>query len=232
MIHQFIFAGPKPGLSPAAFQMYWVHFHAVEFTRKIPQIRRYLVATREPVEIANKMPFFEGVAEIWLASDADQISSMQTPEFLQGSRLDEPRWAAFWQTFVLDTESRTVWEESAGDTRSLTKLYVLLKRKPGSARGTFNTSLSGDHAALVRRLPGLRRHTIALARDNQYGFGEPRFDAIEVYAFDDAAAVDRAVHDAAYGDVEDSWRTLADETARFTFAGLEHWVIRPEAAER
>jgi hypothetical protein len=42
MIHQFIFAGPKPGLSADAFQSYWVNFHAVDYAARIPQIRQYL----------------------------------------------------------------------------------------------------------------------------------------------------------------------------------------------
>src|SRR4051812_48787142 len=107
-IHQYIFAGPKPGLGARAFQSYWVNFHAVDFAAKIPQIKRYLVATRENVEAPRQMDFFQGIAEIWLQSDAEQIASMQTSEFLQGARADEPRWAAFWQTFVLDTESTVV----------------------------------------------------------------------------------------------------------------------------
>jgi hypothetical protein len=39
LIHLYIFAGPKPGLSVETFQSYWVNFHAVEYAAKIPQIR-------------------------------------------------------------------------------------------------------------------------------------------------------------------------------------------------
>lgn len=46
MIHQFIFVGPTPDLSAEALQGYWVNFHAVNYAAKIPQILRYLVATR------------------------------------------------------------------------------------------------------------------------------------------------------------------------------------------
>src|ERR1700674_1544279 len=117
MIHQFILAGPKPGLSTDAFQSYWVNFHAVDYAAKIPQIRQYLVATREPVVAGRDVDFFQGIAEIGLASDEEQNPSLRSSEFLNGARLDEPRWAAFWRTFVLDTESRTVWQESASDGR-------------------------------------------------------------------------------------------------------------------
>jgi hypothetical protein len=82
LIHQFIFAGPKPGLSPEAFQNYWINFHAVDYAAKIRQIRQYLVATRLPLTLPRQLPFFEGVAEIWLANDAEQLASMQSAEFL------------------------------------------------------------------------------------------------------------------------------------------------------
>ena len=45
MIHQLIFAAPKPGMTVAEFQDYWVDVHAVKFASKIPQIRKYLIDT-------------------------------------------------------------------------------------------------------------------------------------------------------------------------------------------
>lgn len=46
--------------------------------------------------------FYQGVAEIWLADEATQLASLQSPEFLQGARADEPRWAAFRRTLIED----------------------------------------------------------------------------------------------------------------------------------
>src|SRR5579883_330124 len=108
MIHQFIFAGPKPGLTAVAFQSYWVNFHAADYASKIPQIRQYSISTRLHLPIVRAVPFFEGVAEILLRNEAEQVASLQSPEFLQGARTDEPRWAAFWQTLALDTDPLVV----------------------------------------------------------------------------------------------------------------------------
>jgi hypothetical protein len=127
MIHQFIFAGPKPGLSSGAFQSYWVNFHAVDYAAKISQIRQYLVATRLPLALPRQLPFFEGAAEVWLANETEQLASMQSPEFLQGARADEPRWAAFWQTLALDTDSSVLREaDGLRPGANLVKLYLLL----------------------------------------------------------------------------------------------------------
>jgi hypothetical protein len=93
LIHQFIFAAPKPDLSSAAFASYWLNFHARDYAAKIPQIRRYLVATPLELDSGRDVPNFAGVAEIWLRPE-EQIASLQSPEFIAGARADEPRWAA------------------------------------------------------------------------------------------------------------------------------------------
>ena len=46
MIHQFILAAPRPGMTAKQFQDYWVQQHAVRYASKIPQIKRYLIDTR------------------------------------------------------------------------------------------------------------------------------------------------------------------------------------------
>jgi hypothetical protein len=221
LIHQYIFAGPKPGLSAEAFQSYWVNFHAVDFAVKIPQIKRYLVATREQVDAPRQVDFFEGIAEIWLQNDADQIASMQTPEFLKGAREDEPRWAAFWQSFVLDTES-TVLKESNGHTTEFVNAYVLLKRKPQTELAEFAVALRKHAGDMAEVNSTMRRCSIGLARKGLYGFGEPRFDAIEVWSFDTPAEAG-----AALASVQ-QW-PFADETCVFSMVAREHWIVGPQA---
>lgn len=228
MIHQYIFAGPKPGLSAAAFQSYWVNFHAVEYAAKIAQIRQYLVAPRVHIAGAHEIPFFEGVAEIWLDNDQAQLASLQSPEFLQGARLDEPRWAAFWQTLVLDTDPQIIRAYS-GVPFDFTKVYALLKRQPGVRLGDFRKQLVGSRCDELARLPGLQNHLVGFSRDGQYGLGEPRFDAVEVWSFQNADAIRAAFEGDAGATVERSWLEIADERYIFTFVGKETWIIRPDA---
>jgi hypothetical protein len=218
LIHQYIFAGPKPGLTAEAFQSYWVNFHAVDFAAKIPQIKRYLVATRERVDSPRQMSFFEGIAEIWLHNDEEQIASMQTPEFLQGARVDEPRWAAFWQTFVLDTES-ILLKGGESPEREFVNAYILVKRKPVMQLDEFAESLR-KHACDAAANPAMRRCTAGIARRGLYGFGEPRFDGIEVWSFDTAEEAGAALAAA------DNW-PFADDRYVFGMVAREHWVIPP-----
>lgn len=226
VIHQFIFAGPRPGLAAQAFQSYWVNFHAVEYAAKIPQIRQYLVALRVHVPYVHEVPFFEGVAEIWLKNDQEQVASLQSPEFLNGARADEPRWAAFWQTLVIDTDPRVIREYS-GKPREFTKIYVLLKRAPGIELDDFQEHISTRHSVAVVRLPGIERYLIGFARSCLYGLGEPRFDAVEVWSFNDADAAQSALTENAARVISESLSEYVDERYIFTFVGREHWIIPP-----
>ncbi|ABK17535.1 EthD domain-containing protein [Syntrophobacter fumaroxidans] len=226
MIHQFIFAGPKPGLSAEAFQCYWVHFHAVDYAARIPQIRQYLVAPRLRYPCKREVPFFEGVAEIWVANEEEQIASFRSPEFLQGARADEPRWAAFWQTFVHEAES-VVIRESVSSTTEFTKFYSFLKRQPGTDLDEFRRLLLKAHGETVLALPGLQGYLIGFARRGLYGLGEPRFDAIEVWSFEDLEKMREALVPERLEAVEESWRSVADDRYLFTFVGRENWIIRP-----
>jgi hypothetical protein len=224
MIHQFIFAGPKPGLSAEAFQSYWVNFHAVDYAARIKQIRQYLVAPRLQAEIPRALPFFEGAAEIWLADDAEQIASMQSPEFLQGARADEPRWAAFWQTLALDTDPQVIADSGDPPDTAYVKLYLLLKRRPDLELAALQEALLADRRA--NPAAGTRRHLIGLARAGLYGLGEPRFDAVELLSFADADALQQALAGGLAGAIETGWPFL-DPRYLFAFAGQDHWVIRP-----
>jgi hypothetical protein len=226
MIHQFIFAGPKPGLSGEAFTSYWINFHSVDYAAKIPQIRQYLVAKRVHLHSERNLPFFEGVAEIWLKDEAEQIASLQTPEFIEGARRDEPRWAAFWQTLVLDTDANVLREfPDPWPWPEFIKLYTLIKRRPDLPLEQFRHQLL-DQRRDMPAPDGLKRHLVALARPGLYGLGEPRFDAIEVLSFCSNEPVAALLKSKDFLDAL-SGPACADPRYVFTFVGQEHWIIRP-----
>jgi hypothetical protein len=226
MIHQFILAAPKPGMADQEFQDYWTDVHAVNYAQKIPQIRKYLIDVRLPFQHDLGTPALphQGIAEIWLENEEEQLASLQTPEFLQGARLDEPNWAAFWLTIVLDT---TAHEIVAGE--GAVKLTRLLKRRPGLALEDYRKGTLAGYADAVSGLPGLRRYLHCHTRDGFYVFGEASFDSVEQWWFDDLDAAAAALGSGHYTDqVVPRQDDLVDPRYVFSLAAREHWVVGPE----
>lgn len=226
MIHQFILAAPKPGLSTGEFQDYWLHVHAVKFASRIPQIRRYLIDTRIDFDgDAGSPPLpHQGIAEIWLDNEQEQLASLQTEEFVHGARADEPNWAAFWLSIVLDT---TAHEVLAGDVRpDGIKITTLLKRRPGLPLADYRAASLTTYAPIVNGLPGLRRHLHCHTRDGAYVFGESSFDSVEQWWFDDVAALRAALRSQHYAErVAPARGGIVDPRYVFSLTAREHWVI-------
>ena len=232
MIHQIIFAGPKPEMSTRDFQDYWVNTHAVRFASKIRQIKKYMIDTRIPFagDLGSPLLPHQGVAEIWLENETEQLASMRSKEFLEGARLDEPNWAAFWMTFALDTTAHVIVEGPALTRNpAWVKMFVLLKRRAGIPLQTFREYGLGVHAPVVRELPGLRRYLQCHTRDGQYVFGEASFDAVEQLWFADLEALGRAVLSEHFRvQVRASLEKFVETKYVFSLAAKENWVIGPE----
>jgi uncharacterized protein (TIGR02118 family) len=229
MIHQLIFAAPRPGMTEAEFQRYWVDVHAVRYASKIPQFRKYLVDTRIPLPGDEGEPLWSGVGEIWLANEEDQLASLQSKEFLDGARLDEPRWAAFWRTVGLDT---TAHEILPGPplTRDMkrVKLMFCVKRREGLPLADFRKRSLEAHAELMLKVPGLRRYLQCHTRDALYGVGEALLDAVYQCWFDSTDALGAALESPEYQSALDDMQDLAEPRYIHRMAAVEHWIIGPE----
>lgn len=233
MIHQFILAAPKPGMTTQEFQDYWLNVHAVKFAAKIPQIKKYMVDTVVGVDGNLGTPALphQGIAEIFLANGEEQLASLQTEEFLQGARLDEPNWAAFWQTIVVDTTAHEIVAGPAlAKGQDWVKLTVLIKRRPGLDLEDYRKRSLGSYASVVQGIPGLRRYLHAHTVDGAYVFGEAGFDSVEQLWFDDVEALESALRSPYFtGQVKTARDEIADPKYVFSIAAKENWIIGPEA---
>ncbi|PQO41198.1 EthD family reductase [Blastopirellula marina] len=227
-IHQLIFAKPKPGMSEAEFQHYWVHVHSPNFASKIPQIRRYLVDTRVPLAGERGEPLFSGIAEIWLENEEQQLASLQTPEFLEGARRDEPNWAAFWGTVVLDTNTDVLLP---GPTLTAyptwIKLVVLLKRREDLALPEFRQRMLKVQAPKAQQLTGLQRYLQCHVKDSFYDVGEPPFDGVAMYWFNTLADLEHAMTTEVWSELREVEATFVETKYRHHLALKEHWIIGP-----
>jgi len=230
MIHQLIFAHPKPGMTEQAFQDYWLNVHAVKYASKIPQIRRYMVDTRIPCGPEPEDPLFSGIAEIWLENVQEQLASMQTKEFLEGARIDEPHWAAFWRTVALDTTTHEIIPgPPLRRDPPFVKLIILVKRKPGMPLEEFRHYALHTHAPQVTKLGGLRRYYQCHVSDGAYAIGESLLDAAFMLWFDDTTAVEKMINSTVYKEqIQNDMKHFVDQKYIHTMCVREHWVIGPE----
>jgi uncharacterized protein (TIGR02118 family) len=231
MLHQFIFAAPKPGMSEADFQDYWVHRHAVDFASKIPGIRLYCVDTRLPGGPQTEPPLFGGCAEIWL-DDADAlVAALRSRELIEGARADEPNWAAFWQTIAMNTETVPVIEGPPFAIGALpVKVMLMLKRKPGMALDAFRSYSLESHAPGMTALPGLRRYHQCLTPEMFYAVAETPLDAVHLLWFDDQAAAAAALASPAFRDgFEADAPNFLDTRYLHRMIVSENWVTGPDA---
>lgn len=231
MIHQFIFAHPRPGMSEEAFQRYWVEVHAVRYASRIAQIRRYLIDTRIPLPGETGEPEWSGVAEIWLANVEEQLASLQSPEFLLGARADEPNWAAFWLTLALDTDAHVILPGPPEMRDSgMAKMLLLSKRREGLPLPAYKAYCLGTHAGRVLQVPGLRRYVQGHVVEGHYSVGESVLDCVEQFWFDNLDALLEAHRSVEMQMVRAGYRLFTEERYLHEMIVREHWVIGP--AER
>lgn len=231
MIHQLIFAHAKPGMTEREFQDYWINVHAVRYASKIPQIKRYMIDSRIPFAAEPRDPLFHGVAEIWLENEEEQLASLQSKEFLEGARLDEPKWAAFWRTVVLDTTTHVLSEgPPASRDSSMVKLFVMVKRRPGMPLEEFRRYSLEEHAPKVLRVPGLQRYHQCHVRDGAYAIGEALLDGVSLLWFRGVGELERALDSHEYAEqVLPDLVNFVDPKYVHTLAATEKWIIGPDA---
>ncbi|MFH8404001.1 EthD family reductase [Streptomyces sp. NPDC018019] len=228
MIHQLIFAYPKPGLTEEEFHRYWIDVHATRYASKIPHIQQYSVGTRIPLPGDSGDPQWCGVAEIWLPDEERQLASLQTPEFLDGARADEPRWAAFWRTLGLDTDPHIVLPGPPRTDRAPeAKLFLLTKRREGMPLADFREHSRSRHAGLALQVPGLIRYRQGFTRDPLYAVGEAPLDCVHQFSFADVPTLHAALRSAEFHRVQEDLGTFTNPRYVHTFAAQENWITGP-----
>ncbi len=228
MIHQLIFAAPKPGMTEQQFQDYWIDTHAPNYASKIPQIKQYSVSARLPFGPEDKEPLWSGLADIWLENETEQVASLWSEEMVHGARVDEPRWASFWRTVVLDTDAHVL--KAGGGLEAVkdgVKLVGLVKRKWGTSVEDFRKQALDVQAPLDLKLPGLRRAVYCIDRDGLYGLGEPPFDGASCLWFDSPEAAHAALSSPEHQERIANLPSFLELKYLHVCLMKEHWSIGP-----
>lgn len=225
MIHQLIFASPKPGMSEAEFQHYWLNVHAVKYASKIPQIKGYKVDTRISIDKDINPPLFSGIAEIWLKNEEEQLASLQTKEFIEGARRDEPNWAAFWKTVALDTETHKFSEaDSSTDIKNVT----LIKRKPGLDLEEFRRYCLDIQSKFDLEIPGLKGYAQCHVKNSSYSVFEPCFDLVFMHWFESQEGFSKIRISAEYKFLQNEFLKYVDKKYIHSMLVKDHWIIGPK----
>lgn len=222
MIHKYIFVHAKPGMSEHEFFTYWKDVHAVKYGKKIPQVRGYLINTHVPFGDEPADVPFHGVAEVWIENAEDELAFAQSSEYLQGSRLDEPNFLAWWAMFALDTTDQFVVAPPKGPWPGV-KVFVASKRKPGMSVDEFRAYGREVHAPKVAKVPGLRGYVIGDVMDGHYAVGESLLDSVSMVYFDNAEAVQAALQSDVFKN------EVAPDVANFVDPRYFHTIVTQES---
>lgn len=231
MIHQHIFASPRPGMSEQEFQDYWRYVHAINYAVPIPQVRKYKIDCKMDIATTYNPLGYAGLAEIWLNNDQEKAESILTPEYLEGAKKDEKKWAATWQTLVLDTYP-TLLHEIIAQRKELPeyKLLVLLKRKENANLDQFRNYILTNNASLAIKTPGLIRNLSCFVRDQYYANGaEPFFDYIGHFSSDSLLGLKEMIGSTYWQEtMHADFLDIADPWIHTCMAVRSEWVIGPE----
>jgi hypothetical protein len=230
MIHQHIFASPRPGMSEQEFQDYWRYIHAIKYAMPIPQVKKYKIGLRINMPQIYNSISYSGVAEIWLNNEQEQAESLLTPEYIEGAKKDEKRWAAAWQTLVLDTDPTTLYELTPQEhDEQEYKIMVLLKRKEGMSLSQFRDYIVNNNAEIIVKTPGLIRNHCCFAKDTYYeGKNEPPFDYIGHFAAESMLELKKMLcSDYWESKVHTDFLKIADEWIHVSMATRSEWIIGP-----
>lgn len=227
MIHKHIFVHAKPGMSEQEFFSYWKDVHAERYGKQIPQVRGYLINTHVPFGPSEPTDIFQGTAEVWIESVEDELAFAQSKEYLQGSRLDEPNFLAWWQMFALDTTDQVILSApSRSEAWPGVKVVVVAKRKPGLPLDEFRTYSREVHAPKVAKLPGLRGYVQGPVNDGHYALGESLLDSVSLLWFDSTDAIAEAMQSAAFREeVEPDLGNFVDPRYFRYLVTEESWVV-------
>lgn len=224
MIRRFIFVVPKPAMEERDFFRYWKEVHA-PLGAAIPGVLGYRISTRLPLAALPATHPFLGAAEVWIEDAAAALGFVRSSQYIERVRPDEPKWLAFWRMVALDTAEHVLARGAGG-----VKVVAVVKRRPGLTLEEFRSHSLDAHAALDRRLPGLRRYEQCHVLDALYEVGEPPFDCVSQLWFDDIAAAEAALMSAENAASAADLGRFADLGHAHAFLADEAWVVRPGAA--
>ncbi len=107
----------------------------------------------------------------------------------------------------------------------MVKAIYFIKRKPGMELAAFREYWLNQHAAIVRKVPSLRRYVQSHTLDSGYRRGEPVYDGVAELWYDDTATMRRIA-----GTPES--RAAADDDNNFLDVSNFEFILTEEVVQK
>lgn len=213
----FEFVVPIPEMSPRAFHIYWQKHHSpnvmnvtvfAQFMRKYNSSHRYPDHVQAVPDRYSQTGPHQGAAEVWLNSIFKVGEWLGLPEYENLIRPDEPRFIsqAGAVEVLIAKEERVFETDPDMAENNMTKVYLLMRRRPGLDREVFHEGASAHAGSIVSR-PALSRHLRKLVISHRLedplpleGFSPADIDAVFEFWFDDLAGAARFFSEADYSE--------------------------------
>ena len=230
MIHKHIFVHAKPGMSEQEFFTTGRTSMPSVTASRSPRSSGYLSTVTSRSGPRANARFFQGAAEVWIENEDDELAFAQSKEYLQGSRLDEPNFLAWWQMFALDTTDQVI-VQGPPRTEAWPGVKVVHRdeAEAGMPLDEFRTYSREVHAPKVAKLPGLRGYVQGPVNDGHYALGESMLDSVSLLWFDSTDAIAEAMQSAAFHEVEPDLANFVDPRYFRYLVTEESWVVPLES---
>lgn len=216
MVKVLTFVTRKAGMPIDEFQTYWRTRHPDAVT-KLPGIRRYVQSHVLPAAYAKGEPVHDGIAEVW-ADDTNPLRAMSQGPAYADVVADEAKFIDRSKMGLIITEEHVAKDEGAGALKAI----EFFSRRPDLSVEDFQRRWRGEHAALVTRVPGVRRYVISATRPSAYTGGrQPAYDGAALMWFESGDALKAAGGSAEY-------KALVADRAHFLAPGQPPFLLTTE----
>ncbi|MFT4563128.1 MAG: hypothetical protein ACI9BW_002882 [Gammaproteobacteria bacterium] len=205
----------KAGLSVEDFQKYWSNEHA-EIVCRMPEVHRYVQSHTRLSGYRNRVPAWDGVAELWF-ENSDALRSLSKRSELKTTQADHEKFmdTSSYMEFIAED---VVIKDGAIPSDGV-KNIELVKRKPGMDPGAFHQYWIDVHGPLGGSIPQVLRYVQSHTRIGAYANGrEPVLDGVALTWFNATADMRASAETQEYAS------TRADE-ANFLTEPLDFVIV-------
>jgi len=211
----------KSDLSVEDFQGYWLHNHAAIVCR-LPGVRRYVQSHTRLSGYRNRVPAYDGVAELWF-DNSEALRALAGRSELQNTRTDHAAFMDLSSYMEFIAEDVVIKDGVVPDNG--VKNIEVVKRKPGMDPLAFHRYWVDVHGPLGGSIPQIKRYVQSHTRMRAYDDGrEPAIDGVALTWFKETDAMRESAHTQEYANTREDEQNFLTEPLDFVIVN-EHVIV-------